>query len=521
MVFHLAAMETGRDLIDVRDERLNGLVLARPQDLRLVGAIDYGLTNALTLSAGVARFTPIGRTAPRTTGTLGLRSSLLGLAVQGDLGADDQGGGAFALGVAGRRLGTSFYARHAEFVKNFLDEVQSPRTLGEAVTRSTNVRLDAMASLSKTFAAPLSLNFRRDQFQDGGSALRADARVSMPFDQVVASSRWTYRHETTLAGRSRTVLGDLDVASLWSSFWQLRASLNYEVHPEPRIIAATSAMDIGLSNSGSLRLSATRRMGDETGTLYQAMAVRQLPIANVGLTAGYDTRDGAWTAGVQLAFGMTFNPLRGRYQLAQPGVTSGGSMALQAFIDANNDNQMQPDEERVPGVMLGGGARKAATGADGRVLISGLGDGGYARAKISTEDLDDPFLMATADVIEYLPRPGNVATVLYPLKPTSSLALTVKFDAPGDSAPLGLSALSMQLVSESGATVARGRTEYDGRLVLENVPPGHYKLQLDPGQAQRLGLELLYPVVVHVPEKGGVVEGPVAYVHPALQQAAL
>jgi hypothetical protein len=521
MIFHLAAMEAGRDLFDIRDDPAERALLSRPRDLRLVGAIDYGLTDVLTLSAGVARFTPLGRTDARTTGSLGLRTSLLGVAAQADLAADDQGGGAFALGLAGRRLGASFYARHAEFVRNFIDEVQSPRALGHPVTRATNLRMDAMAPIGRGFAAPLAVNFRREQFQAGGTALRADARVSAPLDNMVASSSWTYRDENTLTNRTRTVLGDLDIASLWSSAWQLRASLNYEVKPDPRLLAASTAVDIGLTDRAALRLSATRRMGQELGTLFQATATRQMAVANLGLTAGYDTRDAAWTAGLQLAFGAMYNPLRSRYQLSRPGVTTGGSVALQAFVDANNDNQMQADEEPVAGVQFAGGMRRAVTGRDGGLMVTGLGDGGYARAKISTDDLDDPFLTASSGTIEHLPRPGNVARVLYPLKPTSSLALTIKFNGPGQEPPLGLSALSVLLVDESGETVARGRTEFDGRLVLENVPSGYYKLTLEPGQAQRLGVELEFPVVLDVPRKGGFIEGPVAYVRPVVLRAAL
>ena len=521
MVFHLAALEAGRDVFDLRDDTVEHALIGRPHDLRLMGSIDYGLNEALTLSAGLARYTPIGLTDARTTASLGLRTSIFGMAAQGDVAADDLGGGAFALGLAGRRLGTSFFARHAEFVKNFVDEVQSPRALGRPVTRTTNLRLDAVAPIGGLFAAPVSVSLRRDQYQAGGDAFRADARVTAPFETLVASSSWSYRDETIDGARARTMLGAVDIASLWSKAWQLRASLNYELRPDPRLLGASSAIDIGLSDSTSLRLMATRRMGGATGTLYQATAIRQLSIAQVGVTAGYDTNGREWTAGAHLAFGMTFNPLKGRYQLAQPGATHGGSVALQAFVDANGDGRRQPDEDPVAGLEFSGGPRRGVTGEDGALLLGGLGDGGYVRAKVSTEGLDDPFLIAATDVVEHLPRPGNVAQVLYPLRPTSSLSMRIKLDKSGVEAAPGLSAVSVQLVSESGETVARGRSEFDGRLVLENVPPGLYKLQLDPGQAQRLGLELLYPVTIHVPREGGVVEGPVAYVQPSMQRAAL
>jgi hypothetical protein len=48
----------------------------------------------------------------------------------------------------------------------------------------------------------------------------------------------------------------------------------------------------------------------------------------------------------------------------------------------------------------------------------------------------------------------------------------------------------------------KSSTEFDGRAVLENLRPGHYKLVLDADQASRLQMALKEPVEFDVTTDG-------------------
>lgn len=52
---------------------------------------------------------------------------------------------------------------------------------------------------------------------------------------------------------------------------------------------------------------------------------------------------------------------------------------------------------------------------------------------------------------------------------------------------------------------ADAETLHDGYFFLERVPPGQYKVRIDPEQAKKLGIQLLKDVTVTAGPDGGLV----------------
>jgi hypothetical protein len=112
------------------------------------------------------------------------------------------------------------------------------------------------------------------------------------------------------------------------------------------------------------------------------------------------------------------------------------------------------------------------------------------RADISNADTD--FVTPPSPNIALNPRAGNVAKVLYPMVPTSDLAVHLDFRGPDDKT-VGLSAVRLRLIPPKGDPI-EGTTEFDGTVVFDGLKPGTYDVELDPEQASRLGMRLAAPL---------------------------
>jgi hypothetical protein len=65
--------------------------------------------------------------------------------------------------------------------------------------------------------------------------------------------------------------------------------------------------------------------------------------------------------------------------------------------------------------------------------------------------------------------------------------------------------VQLQLVNLKGDVVSSARTEYDGYFFIERVPPGEYRIRIDPEQASKLNIRLVGDVPVTAAPEGGLV----------------
>jgi hypothetical protein len=187
--------------------------------------------------------------------------------------------------------------------------------------------------------------------------------------------------------------------------------------------------------------------------------------------------------------------VRRSYTMTSPGVASGANASLHAFIDANGDGVFGPDDKPAPNVRVEGGLEGAATDADGHALIAGLGTGPRSHLRLDIADVEELYLVAPPSIVEFEPRPGQVVTVPYPLQPAGEVYARVYLRrAEGET---GLSGLRMQLVRD-GQPAITAATEFDGSIVFAGIPPGTYRLEIDPEQAERLGMRLKEPITLSV-----------------------
>ena len=497
-VMRLGAVEQNRAVFEIGEAPPN--IEAGP--MRLSALFDYGLSPTVTISAGGARYTPRGRQA-RDLGLIGLRSSLGPVAAQIDVARDDLGGQAANLGLAGRPFGVSLVGRHSEYSGDFVDETrQFGLTDAVSLRRASDLRADAQIRLGAA-ALPLSVDVRWLERTDETDLLTAEVRTSAPIDRYYVSTSLAYLNEGLVDGRRDLLVGALDVATLIASRGQLRGGVTYQVGPEAAIETAYVNVDFPVREIGAVRLGVVRALRETDATTVQASALYRAPRFDVSLNTAYETLNGEWTVGLQFGFGLNFDPFARRYRVTRPGVSSGGSIALEAFVDDDGDGLRSAGEAGVRNIVLEAPGGAAVTGTHGRALAAGLGDGAAVRMKLNLEGVDDPFLVGPTGAVEVVPRPGRTAVLAYPMQITSEAEITVRLRRGGEARTLA--AVNLRLVPDGGGEPVPARTDHGGVAFIEGLRPGRYRIELDPTQAQALGLSLDGDPAIVAPATGGFV----------------
>ena len=468
--------------------------------LRMVASLNYGVTDLLSVSAGVAA-------VPRADGgrlgvyTLGARTSLAGLATQFDAGWDGRGGNALSLGLAGQYGGVSAILRHAEYRDRFVDENNLGFNPRLEMRRRTELTADSSIDLRGRIV-PVSLRVVRNAYADGSHDLQAGTRASTSLAGALLSVGWEYQRQRYRPAAPTEMLTGYIAASTYRSYrWQIRSTLDYDILPDFRARFLSLTVDRRMTDLWSLRFGLGQPLNDIGNWNVLVSSILATRYGDLAVTGEYDNAEDDWRIGAQWSFGLGYDPNRRAYGVTRTGPGSGGSVLFNAFIDENGDGVRQAGEAPAPNVALTGGLqRDVVTGRDGRVLITGLGAGPTAHMDVNLERLDGTPVSAPPSRLDLRPRPGTVARVDYPLRPTGGVVVKVEL-LRDDGKRVGLSSVRVQLVAGGGAPV-ESVTEFDGAAIFDAVPLGTYSLRLDPRQAEKLRMRLLDPPTVTIRSDG-------------------
>lgn len=503
--FSLGLVEESRQMIEVNKvpEAVRVLLpgYGRP---RAVARISHGLGNGVTVNGGLAHFSPLNQNS-RNLLSAGMLASLSGYSTQVDGAWDSSGAHAIAFGLAGRPAGISFVARHAEYRGDFLDETQPLTAFAENnLRRSTAIRSDfAVGAGGRT--VPLALTISRDETANQRHFLKGTLRSSIPVGRYLFSTSLDAQQESGGGQASqRRIGGATELTGLVAIGWQLRAGSSYELLPKAKLVSTTFTADRQLSDRFSLRLAAAHYFGQRQTTTLQGGLTRQFRFAYVTLNSSYVTTNSDFRVGLQLSLAGLFDPVKRRYRLTPPGSGVGGSIAIQAFEDANGNGLQEPQEVPVVGLKIISTGKEAMTDGAGHAIAYGLGNGPQVILEADPESIEDAYLKLDKQRWRFVPRPGRVAVANFALTRSGEVNIRTEFDS-ADGNQRGISALGLRLIDAEGKTAFEGRSEFDGSLFADGLRPGIYQVALDPEQAARLGLVLEKNTAIKVASRGGYV----------------
>jgi hypothetical protein len=407
-----------------------------------------------------------------------------------DGGWDSHGGAGVTLGLAGQWRDVSGVLRHAEYRDGFLDENNLGFNARLQLQRRTEVNLDSSLNLRGRII-PVSMRALENEYAGGSHDLAIGTRASTSLSSVLLSAGWEYQRQVYRPAEVVETLNGYIAASTYRSYrWQVRSTLDYELAPEVKAKFLTVTVDHRMTDVWSLRFGVGQPLDRLHGWNLLASSILATRYGDLALTGQYDNSSRDWRLAAQWNFGLGWDPLRRGYDLTRTGPGSGGSVLFNAFVDENGDGVRQPGEAPAPNVALEGGpAHGAVTGRDGRILVTGLGAGPTARMDVNLERLENPSVSAPPQRLELRPRPGSVARVDYPLRPTGGVRIKVEL-LRDDGQRVGLASVRLELTPTQGPAL-EGVTEFDGSAVFDAIPTGTYQLRLEPGQATRLRMHLV------------------------------
>ncbi|MDB5458758.1 MAG: hypothetical protein JWO72_499 [Caulobacteraceae bacterium] len=476
--------------------------------VRVSANVAYGLTDSVTLVAGAALFPvaedPLKPSAitGRELVTAGVRTSIFGAAVQVDAAADSARSGALAFGIAGQPFGVSTLVRQVFYRGPFIDETVAVSTTEKPIASHTEINTDFSVRAMHNTLLPLTLHGTVDVFADRSVTTTAGFRASATLRNILLSGGFDLQSNAAPgAAITTSTTGNLSVSTYYNFQWQLRASLDYVLTPGFTVNALSVTADRELGANQALRLGVGQGFGVGGGTSFQVGDILHTRYGDMSLTGSFTTPTNQWQLGLTFATGLVFDPYAKRYLLTRPGPASSGSIAFQAFTDANGNGVYDDGEKPAPGVTIDGGERKAVTDARGGAMIIGVGSGASGRVQVGVDAIDDPYVQSPPHTLTFAPRPGLVIKSPYPLTSASEIITHVVLRRDGKLQ--GLSAVRIRLVPRKGTAPLEASTEFDGSAGFDSLSTGTYDFLLDPEQSERLHMHMTAPAQIVVPPGGG------------------
>lgn len=462
---------------------------------------EYGLSKGLSISGGLAG---LRTESGKELGYGRLGAQLLRGIFLARVDGSVSGGNGTALRGELQARTTAFGLSAAwSVLDRFESEVYRPE-FGTVANR-LELRFDVRPYLGGGVRLPIAGQLRRDALKGGGDLIRATGQISTSVSRLYVSSLWSWSRVRRPGSVAEAIgFGSVLVSRLVRRT-SLRGELQYDFDPQTTLRSAglNAEFPIGMKLLGRGGFTYLRREGE---TLLIAGLSRRTGAVGVTFEATWG-RTSRLNASLSVGIGLGRDPRSGRFHAQAPPFASLGAASARVFLDTNGDGAWSAGEPPVEGAgfFVNRGSVRTTTGPDGLALLTTLPTLARTEVGLSTATLEDPLWVAKQRGWGFVPRPGVVTELDFPVTVTGEVTGTVRTrrGGPEREAP----GIRLQIVSTSGEVVAETRSAYDGFYDLPKIPPGRYVLRVDPAQAERLGLggELEKPI--EISPSGSILDG--------------
>jgi hypothetical protein len=470
-------------------------------------SMQYGLTNAVTIvgSGALYQSGSLAGGSNHWLTSAGVRTGLGGWAAKFDAAIGSGGATALEMGLAGRVLGATVVAIHADYSHGFVDEVRSPTSL--PLTSMTEFDLSKTLHIG-LHAVPLAFSWQHLTYANGQTTDTASFRQTFTVGRVMAANVINYT-DTASPGAATTHLttGTFDLSTFAGSHTQYRAEVGYTLGAHPAITSIGGEVARDIDARTTVRASLTQTFNGAQNTVGQTTfglsATRKFGPFALSFDSTYTAPSRNYAFTLRLGFSFGRNPLNGRMFTARPGLSSSGAVAVRAFDDLNGDDQRDPDEAMIGKVGFFTGSQHITSNAAGDAVLTGIGDGTRTVVKIDGATLPDIAMAASRPGVELIARPGRIPIVQFAIQRLSDIEGTAVYASATHKR--GVAGLVLYLVNAKGHRVARVRSENDGFMLIEQIRAGDYTLEIAPDQAKRLKIKLVSDHHIHVGHHGKLV----------------
>ncbi len=453
---------------------------------------EYGLSKSVTLAGSVINDQKTDGTIGRYQ-SMGLRAFTGPALFTGNLTRQAEGGLLSDIGLK-TRLGKTAIGYNRLLASRGFSSDYFPMTSDPVRTRD-RLRLDSVLPGGPLGVLPVNFQVQRDKTETGNNITDSTALVSANINSIALSNQL---HLGTSPGY-RVLDGAFSTASSFGAF-RLRGQVNYLLRPDTRVSALAITADRTLRNGYLVNVGATRSFTSPELRMTVSLN-KSLGSYGMAVTGGYSSH-GEYSIGLVFFLGAGRDPRTGKWMSsAMPFADSGAASAL-VFLDRNGNGMFDAGDERMKGIgfNVNGANSQVRTGDDGLAFLERLPPWRDADITLNRRTLEDPQMSPLGKGFRLVPRPGNAASLDFPVVYTGELDGTVFLQA--DGRRRGAGNVQVELVDDKQKIVATARSENNGFYHFEEVPPGKYQLRISPAQVQQLNLQVTSPKAVTVSPSG-------------------
>jgi len=247
----------------------------------------------------------------------------------------------------------------------------------------------------------------------------------------------------------------------------------------------------------SLRWPYLQSQHRETRIQYRASGDRNVEIQhqhnwsfdfiNVGFGGAFG-EGGNWSINLTFTGNLNYNPYSKTFNFDRASSPVAGRVDAFAFLDSNRNSLYDPGEMPLENVGFQGNAswRNEFTNSEGKARLITLRNA--QMVSIDATSLPDLFMIPADKNVEVITHSGGINRLNFPVHTVSDVEgnLFLMSDTQSRGAPRVL----LNVVNESGESIASTYTESDGYFYVSQLPPGKYKLKIDEGYLQRHALTI-------------------------------
>ncbi len=446
------------------------------QGVRSILYTEYGLTDTLTLAFGSAHI-PLA-TEVHDYITEGIRAALFDrLLLSQDIGHDLTSGGMVEkTSMLTALYGASLKAEHSIY-SSFVGETEEKEatTLKRVSAGELTLPLPSIPMVNAGFA------LKRQQFAVGESEITLNQRLSTSLHGVSITHALT-RQETHSPGvRDIDTSGQMAVSGTVKGT-TLRAAASYALSDRQMTAAGISAQKQWKKNLViTMGITDDRQSGDTIATF--ATLSWECGAARYSVKLDANSEEELYL-GTNISFSLAKPPSSGWHLTSEPAASSGAA-AMRAFLDSNNDGIFTTGEQWIPEASFRAGTKRVTSHEGEAAFALGLPASVPATVTLDESSLEDPLWISPHPGYQFIPRPGVVAALTFPVIASSEIEGSVyRLTAEGKKP---YPSIIVELVDANKQVVKQVKSEFDGVYMFERVPPGHYQLRLQPALLKETG----------------------------------
>ena len=419
-----------------------------------------------------------------------------------DLVGDSEGGWGGNAALQTRLSGgINLSAEHGEF-RGFVSEQIENR-----LKSRSKLRLDGVFSRGDAIRVPATLEALLERSKSGQKDVEIGSRLSTSLAGVSLSHDIRAKLLRGSDDNLTTLRGDLLVGG-WFADVSLRGDLDYRMTPDAALTDISLTADWFIEKDFIARFGIAHQIVDPAETTYTVGLSRLFDFVSLGANLDYED-DGRIAARLSVSFALGREPRNGTWKIGARPIADAGAVSARVFLDNNVNGRFDAEEDTLlEGVKIDASQsryERTATNAEGIAFLTSITPNRHSSVAVSERTLEDPYWLSQVEGVTIVPRPGVVTKIDFPIISTGEIDGTV-YQAIASSNHEA-SDVSLQLLNRKGEVVKTVRSAFDGFYLFDFVPPGRYRVRVDPEQMTRLNLVPSPPIDIVIGGKQEILSG--------------